>query len=104
MSRPSAPRTASAAPSDDTKTSGCGVRIARTQAITISTAPAQRRFQQADHDKPRGDEQQRPGAKRSHPADRARQPRHEQHHLDHPVDALTHQPPEHAVEAERDGQ
>ena len=51
-SRPSAPRTANAAPSAATSTSGCGVRIASTMAQATSSRAdePQRRLQQAEQD------------------------------------------------------
>ena len=66
-------------------------------------APAQRALEQAQHHQARGDRQQRSDAEGRHMPDRARQVRHPERHRDHPVDALPHQPPQHAVEAERDG-
>ena len=104
-SRPSAPRTATAWPSAATSTSGSGVRIAHRLASTISAAPHQRSgvLQQAQHDQAGGAEQQRPDAEGRHAPDRARQARDPQRDRDHPVDAVAHQPPEQAVEAERHG-
>ena len=106
-SRPSAPRTASAAPSDDTSTSGSGVADRpQAAATTISTPPHQRSgvFSRQSTTSPAVTSSSgpapnaaiRPTAPGSCATNSAT--------CDHPVDARAHQPPEHAVEAERDGE
>ena len=72
-------------------------------ATSTSAAPAQRRLQQPDHQQARGAEEQRPGAEGSDAAEGAGQARDPQRDRVHPVDAVTHLPPELGIEAERNG-
>ena len=100
---PPASRTATMPASADTRMSGRGVFQADSDAQRNqrSAGPAQRRSQQAHHDKSGSADQQRTDAEGRDPPDRAGQACDPGRHRDHPVDALAHQPPERPVEAER---
>ena len=93
-------------PSADTSKSGRGVVTAHSAAASISGTPLKRNGvrNRAQQQQARGTEQQRPGAEGVNAADRAGQMRHPQHDADNPADAVTHQPPEHGIEAERQRQ